>query len=317
MNTVIFILHQMLNFSIPLLIVALGGMFSARSGITNIGLDGMMVMGALCSFLFIRFTQDFMSGQTQLLIAILISILSGMAFSLLHAFAAINLNANQIISGQALNMLAPAFSIFLSRILIGEQIIQFKNTFMIEEVPVLSKIPMIGEILFQDVYITTYLGIAILAVSAFLLYKTRFGLRLRACGEYPQAPDSVGVNVYRMRYAGVLISGALSGLGGLVYIMPNSTNFNASVSGYGFLAMAVMILGKWSPGKICLSALFFGLMKTFSAIYSGIPVLNTLGIPGNIYKLMPYLITMVVLLFGAKNSAAPKAEGKPFEKGMR
>lgn len=317
MQTLIFILHQMLNFSIPLLIVALGGMFSSRSGITNIGLDGMMVMGALCSFLFIRFTQDFMSGQQQLVIAIIISIVSGMLFSLLHAFAAIHLNANQIISGQALNMLAPAFSIFIARIFLGEQMIQFKNTFMIEEIPVLGKIPVLGEILFQDVYITTYLGIAILLASAFLLYKTRFGLRLRACGEYPQAPDSVGVNVYKMRYAGVLLSGALSGLGGLVYVMPNSTNFNASVSGYGFLAMAVMILGKWQPGKICLAAFFFGLMKTFSAIYSGIPFLNTLGIPGNIYKLMPYLITMIVLLFGAKNSAAPKAEGKPFEKGMR
>lgn len=319
MSTFTFIVHQMLNFTIPLLIVALGGMFSARSGVSNIGLDGIMVMGALCSFMFIRFTQDFLSGQPQMFIAILVAAGSGTLFSLLHAFASINLKANQVISGQALNMLAPAFSVFLSRILVGEQMIQFKNTFMIKEIPFLSQIPFLGAILFRNIYLTTYLGVAILAGSAFIINKTRFGLRLRACGEFPQAPDSVGVNVAKMRYTGVLISGALAGLGGFVYVMPNSTNFNASVSGYGFLAMAVMILGQWRPLRICAAAFFFGLMKTLSAIYSGIPLLNSLGIPSNMYKLMPYVITLIVLLVGAgsKVSEAPKAEGKPFEKGMR
>ena len=316
MDTIIFIFHQMLNFSIPLMIVALGGMFSERSGIINIGLDGIMIMGALASFMFIRLAEGIWTGQTLLLIAILISIVTGALFSLLHAFASINLKADQIISGQALNMLAPAFSVFVARLFLGDSIISFKNTFIIDEVPLLSRIPFIGDILFKNAYITTYLGIIILIASHFILYKTRFGLRLRACGEYPQAPDSVGIDVLKMRYAGVLISGALAGLGGLVFVMPNSTNFNGSVSGYGFLALAVMILGQWQPYKILYSALFFGTLKTMSAIYSGIPFFNTLGIPSNYYKLMPYLITVLVLILGPKSVAAPRAEGQPFEKGM-
>lgn len=316
MDTINFIFHQMLNFSIPLLIVALGGMFSSRSGITNIGLDGIMIIGALASFMFIRFTETFITGQTLLLLAILVSIISGMLFSLLHAFAAINLKANQIISGQALNMIAPSFSVFVARLFIGDSIISFKNTFMISEVPILSQIPILGDLLFKGMYLTTYLGLFILGVSHFVLYKTRFGLRLRACGEYPQAPDSVGIDVQKIRYIGVLISGALSGLGGLVFVLPNSTNFNGTVSGYGFLALAVMILGQWQPVKILFASLFFGTLKTMSAIYSGIPFFNTLGIPGNYYKLMPYLITVIVLILGPKSLAGPKAEGQPFEKGM-
>jgi simple sugar transport system permease protein len=306
----------MLNFSIPLLIVALGGMFSSRCGITNIGLDGIMIIGALASFMFIRYAESYITGQTLLLLAVLVSIVSGMIFSLLHAFASINLKANQIISGQALNMIAPAFSVFVARLFIGDSIISFKNTFMIEEIPFLSQIPILGDLLFKNIYLTTYLGLLVLWISHFILYKTKFGLRLRACGEYPQAPDSVGIDVQKIRYIGVLISGGLSGLGGLVFVLPNSTNFNGTVSGYGFLALAVMILGQWQPSKIFFASLFFGTLKTMSAIYSGIPFFNTLGIPGNYYKLMPYLITVIVLILGPKSLAGPKAEGLPFEKGM-
>ncbi|BBB47653.1 ABC transporter permease [Pelolinea submarina] len=316
MDTITFIFHQMLNFSIPLLIVALGGMFSSRCGIINIGLDGIMIIGALASFMFIRYAEGYISSQTLLLLAILVSIVSGMIFSLLHAFASINLKANQIISGQALNMIAPAFSVFVARLFIGDSIISFKNTFMIEEIPFLSQIPVLGDLLFKNIYLTTYLGLLVLWASHFVLYKTRFGLRLRACGEYPQAPDSVGIDVQKIRYIGVLISGGLSGLGGLVFVLPNSTNFNGTVSGYGFLALAVMILGQWQPSKIFFASLFFGTLKTMSAIYSGIPFFNTLGIPGNYYKLMPYLITVIVLILGPKSLAGPKAEGLPFEKGM-
>jgi len=316
MDTIIFIIHQMLNFSVPLLIVALGGMFSEKSGVVNIGLDGIMIMGAFSSIIFLRYTEAFMSGQTQLLLAVLIALVAGALFSLLHAFASINLKADQIISGQALNMLAPAFSVFAARLFLGDSIINFNNTFVINQIPVLSQIPFIGDILFKKVYLTTYIGLIILLISQFVLYKTKFGLRLRACGEYPQAPDSVGIDVLKMRYIGVLISGALSGLGGLVFVLPNSTNFNGTVSGYGFLALAVMILGQWQPVKIFYASLFFGMLKTMSAIYSGIPFFNTLGIPGNYYKLMPYLITVIVLLLGPKALAGPKAAGKPFEKGM-
>lgn len=317
MNVLFSVFQQTMFFTIPLLIVALGGMFSERSGIINIALEGIMIMGAFCSILFINLTQGVLSGQPQLLLAILVAALSGMLFSLFHAFASVNMKADQTISGTALNMFAPAFAVFFARILQGVQQIQFNNTFRIESVPVLGSIPIIGDLFFKNTYITTYLGIFILVASTIVLYKTRFGLRLRACGEHPQAADSVGINVYRMQYFGVLISGALAGIGGLVFVVPTSTNFNASVAGYGFLALAVLIFGQWNPVRIMFASLFFGLMKTIAASYSGIPILATLGIPSYIYKMIPYIATLIVLVFTSKNSQAPRAEGIPYDKGAR
>ncbi len=319
MDILYFFVQQMMFFSIPLLIVALGGMFSERSGVVNIALEGIMVAGAFCSIYFINQVQDHMSGQGLLLLAILVAAGSGMLFSLLHAYAAISLKSDQTISGTALNMIAPAAAIFLARTTLpnGVQQIQFNNTFRIIKVPLLGDIPVLGPLFFQNSYITTYLGLIILAVSAFVLYKTRFGLRLRACGEHPQAADSVGINVYKIRYAGVLISGALAGLGGLVYVIPTSTNFNATVSGYGFLALAVLIFGQWRPLRIFVAAFFFGLMKTVASSYSGIPFLKDLGIPSDIYKMVPFIATLVVLAFTSRRSQAPRASGVPYDKGAR
>lgn len=317
MSVLYFIFQQTMFFTIPLLIVALGGMFSERSGIVNIALEGIMTMGAFTGILFLNMTGGKMSGQGQLLLAILISMATGAFFSLFHAYAAINMKADQVISGTALNMFAPAFAIFIARVIQGVQQIQFINTFRIESVPVLGKIPVLGPLLFQNTYITTYIGFVILMISAVVLYKTRFGLRLRACGEHPHAADAAGINVYRMQYAGVVISGALAGLGGLVFVVPTSTNFNATVSGYGFLALAVLIFGQWKPVRILYASLFFGLMKAIAAAYSGIPFLSGLGIPSNFYKMVPYIATLVVLIFTSKNSQAPRASGVPYDKGQR
>ena len=319
MSVVYFVVQQMMLFSIPLLIVALGAMYSERSGIINIAMEGIMLMGAFAGTLFLKFTDGTMSGQLQLIIAILISAAVGIVFSLLHAYASINMKADQTISGTALNMFAPAFAIFTARIVQPEHVqqVQFTNTFRIAKVPILGDIPVIGDMLFKNAYITTYIGFAILAVATYALYKTRFGLRLRACGEHPQAADSVGVNVYRMQYAGVIISGALGGIGGLVFVVPTSTNFNATVAGYGFLAIAVLIFGQWKPIRILFASFFFGLMKTIAASYSGIPILVDLGIPSYFYKMTPYIATLIVLVFTSKNSQAPKAEGIPYDKGAR
>ena len=317
MNIIYFIFQQTMLFTIPLMIVALGGMFSERSGVVNIALEGIMIMGAFVSILFLNLTGGKMSGQLQLLLAIVISMVTGAVFSLTHAYAAINMKADQTISGTALNMFAPAFAIFVARVIQGVQQIQFNNTFRIESVPVLGKLPVLGPLLFQNTYITTYIGIGILVLSTVVLYKTRFGLRLRACGDHPQAADAAGINVYRMQYAGVVISGALGGLGGLVFVVPTSTNFNADVAGYGFLAIAVLIFGQWKPVKILGASLFFGLMKTIAAAYSGIPFLAGLGIPSYLYKMIPYIATMVVLMFTSKNSQAPRASGVPYDKGQR
>ena len=317
MSVIYFIFQQTMLFTIPLMVVALGGMFSERSGVVNIALEGIMTMGAFTGILFLNMTGGRMSGQTQLFLAILISAATGAAFAFFHAYAAINMKADQTISGTALNMFAPAFAIFVARVIQGVQQIQFNNTFRIESVPVLGRIPFLGPLLFQNTYVTTYLGILILIVSTVVLYRTRFGLRLRSCGEHPQAADAAGINVYRMQYAGVLISGVLGGLGGLVFVVPPSTNFNADVAGYGFLALAVLSFGQWKPVRIMWASLFFGLMKAVAAAYSGIPFLAATGIPSYVYKMIPYIATLIVLIFTSKNSQAPRASGVPYDKGQR
>ena len=302
---------------IPLLIVALGGMFSERSGVVNIALEGIMVMGAFTSIFFINLTQGFMSGNLQLIIAILIAAVTGMVFSVFHAIASVNLKADQTISGTALNMFAPAFAIFIARIVQSVQQIEFKNTFRIVEVPLLSKIPIIGEMIFKNSYITTYIGLLILVLSSVVLYRTKFGLRLRSCGENPHAANTAGIKVEVIQYAGVLISGALAGIGGLVFVVPTSTNFNATVSGYGFLAVAVLIFGQWKPKYILFASFFFGFMKALSNSYSNIPFLFKLNIQSNVYKMVPYIATILVLIFTSKKSAAPRASGIPFDKMKR
>ena len=157
----------------------------------------------------------------------------------------------------------------------------------------------------------------ILVIATFVLYRTRFGLRLRACGEHPSAADSVGINVYKMRYAGVIISGILAGIGGFVFVIPTSTNFNADVAGYGFLALAVLIFGQWKPLKILGAAFFFGIAKTIAATYAIVPFLVNLGLSDYVYKMLPYVATLVLLSFTSKKSAAPKAAGEPYDKGAR
>lgn len=317
MSVIYFIFQQTMFFTIPLMIVALGGMFSERSGVVNIALEGIMTMGAFTGILFLNMTGGRMSGQMQLILAILISTATGAVFAFFHAYASINMKANQTISGTALNMFAPAFAIFVARVIQGVQQIQFSNTFWIESVPLLGNIPFFGPLLFQNTYITTYLGVVILILCTVVLYRTRFGLRLRSCGEHPQAADAAGINVSRMQYAGVLISGVLGGLGGLVFVVPTSTNFNADVAGYGFLALAVLIFGQWKPVKIMWASLFFGLMKAVAAAYSGIPFLAATGIPSYVYKMIPYLATLIVLVFTSRNSQAPRASGVPYDKGQR
>lgn len=319
MNMVYFLLRQTMFFAIPLLIVALGGMFSERSGVVNIALEGIMIMGGFAGIFFINQMQSNMTGQVLMLLAMLVAIAGGVIYSLLHAYASVNLKADQVISGTALNMLAPAFVIYISRMIQTSGIanISFKNTFLIPKVPLLGDIPVLGDILFKNTYISTFLGFLILIIAAIVLYKTRFGMRLRACGEHPQAADSVGINVYKMRYIGVMISGALAGLGGLVLTIPISTEFKGSVNGYGFLALAVLIFGQWKPLRILGAAFFFGFMQAISAAYSAIPFLLNLGIPSEFFKMTPYVATLIVLAFSSKASKAPKAVGQPYDQGAR
>jgi len=328
-DSIAFIGQQMFIFSIPLLLVALGGMFSERSGVVNIALEGIMLFGAFFSAVAIRIVQNNLPvnllnsvffGQIVLLIGLLTAGITALIFSLLHAYASINMKADQVISGTALNLFAPAFAIFTARTmeLTGDtQKVPFTNQFLIRKVPVLGDIPLIGDIFFRHVYITTYLGFIILVISYLFLYKTKTGLRLRSCGENPQAADAAGINVSKIRYLGVMISGFLGGIGGLILIISTSTEFNASVSGYGFLALAVLIFGQWKPKNILYAALFFGFMNTIASGYSGIPILKNIPIPGNIYKIVPYFATLIVLAITSKNSQAPAAVGEIYDVGKR
>ena len=230
------------------------------------------------------------------------------------------MKANQTITGTSINMLSPAIILLFSKMFFNSDGITTNKNFYIREVPVLGQILVLGQMFFQRTYLTVYIGLFLLVVATVVFYKTRFGLRLRACGEHPHAADSVGINVYKMRYAGVSISGVLAGIGGFFYsvgVMDGNVNGHTGVAGFGFLALAVMIFGQWKPLRIFWAALFFAFLRTLAYSVSLIPFLNNLGINQTYYKMLPYIATMVVLAFTSKKSRAPKAEGIPYDKSQR
>ncbi|CEG26858.1 ABC transporter permease [Bacillus sp. B-jedd] len=303
-------------FTIPLLITALGGLFSERSGVVNIGLEGLMIIGAFSSAIAVHFLGDVISNNTVVLwIGLLAAMAAGILFAALHAFASINLSANQIISGTAINLIATALTIFLARNITGSGNIRIKSGFSPESIPGLSKIPVIGDLFFTKTYPTTWFVLAILFVSTFLLYKTRFGLRLRSCGEFPQAAEAAGINVRRTRYAGVLISGAFAGLGGAIIILTYAGEFTGTVSGLGFLALASLIFGQWRPLGVLGATLFFGFASTIANVSQVIPELAV--IPPILLKIFPYVVTLIALVVFSKSSQAPKAVGEPFDSSKR
>ena len=340
------LIQQTLLYAVPLMIVALAGVFAERSGIINLALEGIMIFGAFVGVLFTNIVMvtdvfqaakkagDWVTIQGLELMAMLVAAILGAAFSLLLSFASVNLKANQTIGGTALNLMAPALVLFLVRIIANQNTLQMKtgdaaSWFMIKKSTLgIDKnvdLGFLGETFLNKVYLATYLCIIIFVVLSIILYTTRFGLRLRSCGENPQAADSLGINVYKMRYAGTTISGALAGMGGFVYALTTTNcSANGDVAGFGFLALAVMIFGNWKPLNIALASLLFGLFKCVAAAYStldingdGIYMLAELGISSHLYRMLPYLVTLVVLAFTSKKSRAPKAEGIPYDKGSR
>ena len=321
MDVVYYLIQNMLPVGISLLLVALGGMFSERSGVINIALEGIMLFGAFFGALFVLFVQKSgMGAQTILLLGMLVAAISGWLYSLLLAFASVNMKADQVITGTALNMLIPAVILLFSKMFFGSDGVTTNISFYIKKIPVLGDIPILGSLFFQRTYLTVIIGFVILIISVILLYKTRFGLRLRACGEHPHAADSVGINVYLMRYAGVSLSGILGGIGGFFYsvgVLDGNISGHTGVAGFGFLALAVMIFGQWKPLRILGAAMFFAFLRTLAYSISLIPFLYNLGINQNYYKMLPYLATMVVLALTSKHSRAPKAEGIPYDKSQR
>lgn len=375
-----------------LLIVALGGLLAERSGVTNIALEGIMILGAFLGVwaihgleimpytpitrlvvlivmvvlvLFILFVINFglfklgvknyglgklklgkhetkvfyginlviaivvgillqqnviqnaLPKQVILVMGIVIGGLVGGLYAMIHAHASIYMKADQIISATALNLFAPAFAIFTARFIQRGQQIPFNSSFMIQKVPVLGDIPVIGELFFTRVFLSFYIGLALLALIWIIVYKSKFGLRLRACGENPHAADSLGINIYKLRFKAVTLSGVFAGMGGVIFVISTSTEFNVTVAGFGFLAIAVLIFGNWRPSGIIFAALFFGFMKTLAASYTTIPFLDNLGLQKEYYELIPYIATIIILAFFSKNSRAPKALGQIYDQGKR
>ena len=322
-----FLVQQTLIYAVPLMIVALAGVFAERSGIINLALEGIMIFGAFIGVLFVRLMQGsaavLAAQQTGNWVA-----MQGLSF------ASINLRADQTIGGTALNLMAPALVLFLVRIIANQNTLQLatgdsatwfmirKSTFGIDKN---TDLGFFGETFLVKVYLATYVCIILFVILSIILYKTRFGLRLRACGENPQAADSLGINVYKMRYIGTTISGALAGMGGFVYALTTANcSSNGDVAGFGFLALAVMIFGNWRPLNIAGASLLFGLFKCIAAAYSSIDIngdgvywLAEIGISSHLYRMLPYIITLLVLAFTSKKSRAPKAEGIPYDKARR
>ena len=288
----ILLLQYTLIFASVLILVALGGCFAEHSGVINLGLEGIMIMGALGGALTMRYVPNTAPAIVMLLAVIVVSALVGMVYSCLLAVASINFKADQTLVGTALNLLGTAGATVIVKAINTaanpddvSSIVQYgsaKNALLAP----------IGSFEFNWFMLVAFIALVTAYVT---LYKTRFGLRLMACGEHPQAAASVGINVYKMRWAGVLISGVLGGIGGI----------------------AVMIFGQWKPQRIALAALLFGFFRALGNVYTGFSFLKAMNLPSSLYNMLPYIISLIVLAFTSKNSRAPKAEGIPYDKGMR
>jgi general nucleoside transport system permease protein len=316
MEVLMIIIPSTLLWAAPLVFTALGGVFSERAGVVNIGLEGLMWVGAFTSIVFnLTFVHTF--GDATPWVSLLAAMVAGGLFSVLHAVASITFRADHTVSGVAINLLASGLTLFLVKFIYdkGETDIIQKGFSKID-IPVLKDIPIIGKLFFQDTYWTSYLAIIVAIIAWYIIYKTPFGLRLRSCGEHPMAADTMGINVTKMRYLGVIISGMLGGIGGGVYAESISSNFShATISGQGFMALAAMIFGKWHPVGAMGAAIFFGFAQSISIIGSSLPFLNT--IPSVYLLIAPYVLTILALTGFIGRAEAPKADGVHYIKGSR
>lgn len=305
-----------LFYSAPLIFTALGGVFSERSGVVNIGLEGLMVMGAFVGIVFNLTFSDVFGSWTPW-VSILAAMMVGAIFAIIHAVASVTFYADQVVSGVAINFLALGIGIFLTKQWYDKgQTDMVSQPFYTTDIPILADIPFLGPIFFQGIYLTSYVAILLAFVAWYFLYKTPFGLRLRAVGEHPMAADTNGINVYKMRYIAVIISGAMGGLGGAVFALTIAFNFShATIVGQGFMALAAVIFGKWHPLGAMGAALFFGFAQSLSVIGGGIPLLA--DVPQVFLLIAPYVLTILALAGFIGRAEAPKANGVPYIKGNR
>lgn len=317
----VFLLQKAFVYAAPLLIVALAGMFAERSGVINLALEGEMIFGAFCGAIAARIFLEngILINNMQLFFVIMLAVsaVCGAVFSLLLSFSAVKLKADQTIGGTALNMLAPAIVNAFALALFNSEKVQMPMNF--KGYVIKNKdLPAVVQIFGDKAYISTYIIIVLFVILSIWIYKTKTGMRLRSCGEHPQAAASVGINVFRMRYLGTTISGALAGLGGYAYIATISNGVaESSVGGMGFLALAIMIFGNWKPIGIAIGAFLFGFLKCLGPVASSIDFLKNLKMPMYFYNIIPYVVVLVVLAITSKKSGCPKAEGIPYDKSMR
>ncbi|MBM7694766.1 simple sugar transport system permease protein [Peribacillus deserti] len=310
------IIPSMIFLAAPLIFTALGGVYSERSGVVNIGLEGLMVIGAFSSVVFnLTFADTF--GALTPWLSLLVAIAAGVIFSILHAVASITFKADHTVSGVALNFLAVGLSLFLVKIMYDKgETDRVAEGFHKVDIPLLKDIPVIGPLFFTDAYYTSYVAIAVAVLAWYVLFNTPFGLRLRSVGEHPMAADTMGINVTKMRYIGVLISGGFGGFGGAVFALTVTGYFgHTTISGQGFMALAAMIFGKWHPIGALGAALFFGFAQSLSIVGSGLPFFKEIP---NVYLLIaPYVLTILALTGFIGRADAPKASGLHYEKGKR
>jgi general nucleoside transport system permease protein len=316
MDILLIIIPSTLLWAAPLIFTGLGGNFSERAGVVNIGLEGLMVIGAFTAIVF-NLQFDSVLGDATPWIALLAAMVAGALFSILHAVASITFRADQTVSGVAINLLSIGLALFLVKLIYGKgQTDIIQKSFSKIDVPVLSDIPIIGDLFFSNTYYTSYVAIIVAIIVWFVMFKTPFGLRLRAVGEHPMAADTMGINVIKMRYIAVILSGALGGIGGGVYAQAISSDFgHATISGQGFMALAALIFGKWNPLGVMGAALFFGFAQSLSIIGNSLPFLE--NIPSVYLLIAPYVLTILALTGFIGRADAPKASGVPYIKGKR
>jgi general nucleoside transport system permease protein len=307
------IVSSTLVYSAPLIFTALGGTSSENSGIVNVGLEGIMTMGAFTSIVFnLSFASTF--GTATPWLGALLGGIVGIIFSLLHAVATVNWRADHVISGTVLNLMAPPLAVFLVKAIYNKgQTENINQNFGYFSFPGLANIPVIGPIFFKNTSAPAWVAIVLSIFLYWVLYKTRFGLRLRSSGENPQAADTLGINVYKMRYAGVLISGFLGGIGGAVFAEAIAGNFSVStIAGQGFMALAAMIFGRYNPIGAMLSSLFFGFAQSLSIIGDQLPGISSL--PSVYLQIAPYVLTIIVLVVFFGKTVGPAADGQNYIK---
>lgn len=316
MEVLYFIVPSAIFYAAPLILGAIGALFSERSGVVNIGVEGIMVIGAFVGIVFNLFTADMLGGFTPWA-SLFAAMIAGAIFSLFLAIPAVSFRADQTVTGVALNMLGIAIALFLVKIIFDKGQTDFiTQRFPRFNIPFLEDIPIIGPMFFKSVYGTSILAIAVTIIAWFVIFKTPFGLRLRSVGEHPMAADTMGINVTKMRYIGVMISGALAGIGGAIYAQTITNDFgHATISGQGFMAIAALIFGKWHPIGAMGAALFFGLAQALSIAGSSIPVVQ--DIPSVYLLILPYVLTILALAGFIGKAVAPKASGIPYIKGQR